>query len=100
MKRKKRNYDAINAMRKPFCELCGMRADIEPHHIFTRGSGGQDIRENLIQLCTRCHIAVHNGAIPRDVLIRIVADREWRTPDYIYAYNRRAMGYPVELPEE
>lgn len=98
--KRKRDYKTINACRLPFCELCGGPADIEPHHIFTRGAGGRDIQENLIQLCTRCHIMFHNGDIPRDVLLGIVADREHHTVDYIYAFNRRAMGYNVELPEE
>jgi len=99
MRKTKRNYKAIHACRKDYCERCGRPADIEPHHVFTRGAGGQDIPENLIQLCTACHIAAHDGRIRRDELIRIVADREQHTEDYIFAVNRRAMGWPVDVPE-
>ena len=44
----------IQEVRKTYCEICGQRTNIEPHHINTRGSGGGDIKENLIQLCTQC----------------------------------------------
>ena len=54
----------INEIRSTRCEICGQRTNIEPHHINTRGSGGGDIRENLIQLCTQCHINTHSGQYP------------------------------------
>lgn len=85
----------IAAMRQPVCERCGARADIEPHHVFTVGSGGGDIRANLIQLCTDCHIGVHAGAIRRDELLDIIAIREGMTADEVYRVNRRAMGWNV-----
>ena len=50
----------IKAMRKDYCERCGAYADIEPHHVFTVGSGGGDIAMNLVQLCTSCHIGAHS----------------------------------------
>lgn len=41
--KRKRDYKTIKAMRKPYCERCGRAASIEPHHVFTVGSGGKDI---------------------------------------------------------
>lgn len=84
-------------MRKPFCEICGKRTNIEPHHINTRGSGGGDIRENLIQLCTDCHIATHSSNYPtKEDCTAAVAIREGLTYNEVYAINRKAMGYDVD----
>lgn len=91
----KRDEKAIQAARKSYCEYCGRCAEGEPHHIFTRGAGGRDIKENLIELCFDCHRAAHDGHIRRDALLGLVAKREGKTYDEIYAINRRAMGWPV-----
>ena len=90
-----RDRKAIQAARKNYCERCGTHADIEPHHIFTVGSGGGDVRINLIQLCTYCHIATHSGNIERKELLAIVARREGKTVDDVYRENRKAMGWEV-----
>lgn len=67
---------AIAAERKPYCEVCGAQAHGEPHHIKTKGSGGHDIRENLIQLCWSCHYEkVPAAQLPKDRLFEIVARR-------------------------
>ena len=49
----------IKAIRTNHCEYCGRLCNIEPHHVFSRSSGGGDIRENLIQLCSQCHVNTH-----------------------------------------
>lgn len=86
----------IKAMRKNYCERCGAYADIEPHHVFTVGSGGGDIAMNLVQLRTSCHIGAHDGSIKRDELLAIVARREGVAYEDAYRVNRRAMGYMVD----
>lgn len=86
---------AIQAARKNCCDLCGAYAGIEPHHIFTVGSGGGDIAINLIQLCSSCHISTHNGKIARQELLEVVARREGLSVDELYRQNRLAMGYAV-----
>lgn len=85
----------IQAVRKKYCEACGNRTTIEPHHMYSVGSGGGDIRENLIQLCSVCHIAAHSGAIDRESLKKIVAEREGIDADKLHRINRQAMGYEV-----
>lgn len=85
----------IKACRKEYCEVCGMQANIEPHHIYTVGAGGGDIKENLIQLCTDCHIKAHAN-YSREELLKIVAWREESTVEQIKLINRQAMGYKVE----
>ena len=91
-----KNRKMIKAMRKNYCERCGAYADIEPHHVFTVGSGGGDIAMNLVQLCTSCHIGAHDGSIKRDELLAIVARREGVAYEDAYRVNRRAMGYMVD----
>ncbi len=86
----------IKAMRKDYCERCGAYADIEPHHVFTVGSGGGDIAMNLVQLCTSCHIGAHSGSVKRDELLAIVARREGVTYEDAYRVNRKTMGYMVD----
>ena len=58
------------------CEVCGQPCGNGPHHITTRGAGGSDVPENLIQLCPSCHSKAHNGLIDKDWLRRIAARRE------------------------
>ena len=93
--KRKRDRKTIAACRKPYCERCRRAANIEPHHMFSVGSGGCDIKENLIQLCTQCHIDTHAGNIEREELLAIVAKREGVTADELYRANRRAMGWDV-----
>jgi ferredoxin len=89
----------IKECRLDHCEHCpNMPAYGEPHHIYTVGSGGGDIKENLIQLscANACHTKAHTGEISKDELLLIVAEREGKTVEQIKAINRRAMGYDVE----
>ncbi|MGB9859855.1 MAG: HNH endonuclease signature motif containing protein, partial [Moorellaceae bacterium] len=81
--RRVENSKTIQAMTKPYCELCGQQAYGEPHHIKTRGSGGGDIPENLIQLCWEHHVAVHSSHLSREDLVAVVAAREGKTPEEI-----------------
>lgn len=62
---------------------CEHPAEGEPHHIRTRGAGGDDRRENLIQLCVLHHRMFHDGNLDRNVLIWIVAQREGISPEEI-----------------
>jgi len=76
-----RDKRAIEAARKPYCELCG-RADmgLQVHHVVSRGSGGPDMPENLITFCASCHTLAHGGCISRDELWRVIAQREGTSP--------------------
>lgn len=49
--------------KKGICEICGKKGQTEKHHIKTKGSGGDDIEENLIEVCRICHTKVHQGNI-------------------------------------
>ena len=49
--------------KKGICELCGTRGQTEKHHIKSKGSGGDDTKENLIEVCRKCHTKIHTGEI-------------------------------------
>lgn len=49
----------LKAYRKDYCEACYKPAMGMPHHIKSRGAGGSDEPENLLQLCGWCHHYIH-----------------------------------------
>lgn len=73
----------IDACRRPTCEVCGRPVGGEPHHIISRGAGGPDIPENLIQLCKTCHIHAHNGQLKKEKILWTIASRFHTTPTKI-----------------
>ena len=87
----------IQECRLEYCEYCGSPAYGEPHHIVTRGSGGADIKENLIQLsCNNsCHDKAHRGLITKDVLFSIVSRREGISVDECKRRINKAKGHGV-----
>ncbi|MGG1878822.1 hypothetical protein ABDI30_14780 [Paenibacillus cisolokensis] len=78
-------------------ERCSHPAEGEPHHIRTRGAGGDDRRENLIHLCGWHHRLFHDGNLDRNELIAIVAKREGLTPEEV-AYSLKLSYQP--LPDQ
>ena len=67
---------AYEAARRPFCKRCGIsskRVTMSPHHIIKRSQGGDDVPENLINLCygpgsNECHEKADQGIITKDEL--------------------------------
>lgn len=49
--------------KKGKCEICGKSVQTEKHHKKTKGSGGDDTEENLIEVCRICHTKIHTGEI-------------------------------------
>ena len=47
------------------CEICELRAGVDPHHVQYRSHGGDDVASNLLWLCRSCHDDVHNGRVDR-----------------------------------
>ena len=43
--------------------ICGKTGQTEKHHIKTKGSGGDDLPQNLIEVCRKCHRLIHDGKI-------------------------------------
>jgi 5-methylcytosine-specific restriction endonuclease McrA len=48
------------------CQLCGSSEHLQVHHIVPRGHSGDDVEEDLITVCWRCHRRIHErGDIDR-----------------------------------
>jgi 5-methylcytosine-specific restriction endonuclease McrA len=49
------------------CLNCGIAPEdpqiLDPHHVKTRGSGGEDSLDNIAPLCHPCHRKAHNGRL-------------------------------------
>ncbi len=74
--RRVRDRAAIEAARKPWCEVCGKAGPVHVHHIDSRGAGHGDVADNLVSACPWCHARIHAGQIPRERLREIVRRRE------------------------
>lgn len=59
----------------------GCTEGVDVHHIKTRGSGGDDVRENMICLCRKHHEDAHWGRITKDQL------KKWLEERYGYEYQ-------------
>ena len=71
-----RNKKLIND-KKHNCEYCGKKnCYTNTHHIKSKGSGGDDTEDNLIELCSNCHIRAHDGLISKQELIKIAKMRK------------------------
>ena len=69
------NKKLINK-KKHTCEYCHKKnCYTNTHHIKSKGSGGNDTEDNLIELCSDCHVKVHKGIIKKQELIKIVKER-------------------------
>lgn len=63
--------------KKHNCEYCGKKnCYTNTHHIKSKGSGGDDTEDNLIELCSNCHRRTHDGLINKQELIKIVKRRK------------------------
>jgi len=47
------------------CQYCGALENLQVHHMEWRSHLGPDTLENLITLCSKCHISLHRGACDR-----------------------------------
>jgi hypothetical protein len=59
---KRHHYSAAYAeywQEHAVCEACMLKWSAAPHHVRTRGAGGDDAPENLLALCDACHGLVH-----------------------------------------
>jgi group II intron reverse transcriptase/maturase len=48
--------EEIKAERGAACERCGSTVNLDLHHRQARRYGGQDVKENVVLLCERCHV--------------------------------------------
>ena len=48
------------------CLVCGQKNAVDAHHVLRRSKGGDDLFENLVPLCRRCHGAYHGNQYIND----------------------------------
>ena len=69
------------------CRHCQNRNGLHPHHIIFKSHGGLDALNNLITLCSCCHIeGIHRGhlkldfikLLEYDVVVRFTRIGKWR----------------------
>jgi 5-methylcytosine-specific restriction endonuclease McrA len=41
------------------CQFCGTMSNLEVHHKEFRSHSGEDSEQNLITLCSTCHVGIH-----------------------------------------
>lgn len=84
------------------CEYCEQWFDVrDAAHLFAKGQGGGkqiDLPINLCSLCWKCHrIGNHNGKEPTfGTLVKIIAQREGVTPEWVIAEVYRIRRLPKE----
>jgi hypothetical protein len=47
----------------------------EPHHIKSKGSGGDDVSENIVRLCFDHHRQAHNAKFDKEYLRELALQR-------------------------
>ena len=47
------------------CEICKSNKDIQIHHIKPKALGGEDTKNNLINICHKCHKLIHRLGISK-----------------------------------
>ena len=73
---RKKNKKLIDD-KKHDCEYCGKKnCYTNTHHIRSKGAGGDDTENNLIELCSDCHVRAHSVAISKQELLKIVKRRK------------------------
>src|SRR5690349_10190101 len=86
-----KQWQAIWEAKRGPCRACSFRAPaaIDPHHLVLREHGGDDVPDNIVPVCRRCHEALHNRApaIARLLLTRL-SDAE-----YAYMVERGGEDY-------
>ena len=76
-KNERKKDKKLISKKKHDCEYCGKKnCYTNTHHIKSKGSGGDDIEDNLIELCGSCHRKVHDGIISKEELLKIVKRRK------------------------
>lgn len=71
-----KNQKLIND-KKHNCEYCEKQnCWTNKHHVKSKGASGDDIEDNLIELCGSCHRKVHDGLISKKELLEKIKRRK------------------------
>ena len=47
-------------MKLKFCALCGDTNNLEHHHVIPKSLGGSNKADNILTLCSKHHVVIHN----------------------------------------
>ena len=90
-----KQWQAIIAAKIGPCRACGdagtngrLHGKIEFHHIVPRDQGGDDVADNIMPLCSRCHLAVE---CRNPVALRIVG-LSLTDAEYAYVIGKKGEG--------
>jgi 5-methylcytosine-specific restriction endonuclease McrA len=65
-------YAAVREIDKHKCVVCSSYSGIQVHHAIPRSLGGETKIENLMCLCYKCHMSIHDGSLKMiDVLEKL-----------------------------
>lgn len=57
--KRKKDRDLLDTYHDHVCAVCGRWDGVVGHHIKSKGSGGDDVAENLLALCQKHHNEIH-----------------------------------------
>jgi 5-methylcytosine-specific restriction endonuclease McrA len=60
------------------CRKCGRRDNLTPHHVVYQSQGGEDVLDNLLCLCVKCHDDIHAGRLVLEVLRKLETNLDVR----------------------
>ena len=92
-----KQWQAIQDAKLGPCRICGARASngrvhglIQLHHVVARDHFGDDVADNIVPLCPRCHDTITNRYEPNcRELLASLSDAE-----YAYMIERGGEDYP------
>ncbi len=84
-----KQWQAITFAKGGPCRVCGMRQEIEFHHLIPRAQGGDDTPDNIVPLCHTCHGNVTSKAVGAPLsLVSSLSDAE-----YAYGVEKAGEGF-------
>lgn len=69
-------HDSLERARRSNCTACDNHAPSDPHHVTTRKAGGTDEANNIMPLCRRCHVRLHQEGYSK-MMLRHPSVRQW-----------------------
>ena len=74
--------------KKGICSICGKKGETEIHHIDKNPRNNN--KDNLIELCIKCHNAEHNGAVVKVIRLDEIKSIEFAGIEETYDIEMRA----------
>lgn len=82
------NKELLKKYHKKPCVVCGSIPS-DPHHLKSRGAGGDDVETNLIALCRKCHSLIHSIGLTQFVELYETMTEILYSKGWVYDNNFR-----------